>query len=184
MCRFRGGSYKAEVGDLFDYPQLYKTFQFQVDQNTKIFVGQVLDLICQFDAEHKQVNVIGKIPSLEIQAAEEGYAHLCLFNGQLMASNGHELFLFAQNKDSEKLWFDPVRVYCNNEADFCVFSYLMNTIVFDTIQQTIYSVKGDQNNGALRLDEIKRSDERITPEQKNVITLEKICETQTQLILF
>lgn len=91
-------------------------------------------MICQFDVEKKQVNVIGEIPSLDVQAAEEGYAHLCQFNGQLMASTGHELFVYARSKDSEKLWFDPVRVYCNNDADFLVFSYLMNTIAFDTTQ--------------------------------------------------
>lgn len=79
------------------------------------------------------MNTIGEIPSLEVQAAEEGYAHLCLFNGQLMASNGHEIFLYRQNKNSEKLWFDPVRVYCDNNSDFIIFSYLMNTIAFDTI---------------------------------------------------
>lgn len=184
MCRFKGGSYKSEVGDLFDYPQLYKTFQFQLDQQKKIFVGQVLHMICQFDVENKQVNIIGDIPGLEVQAAEEGYAHLCQFNGQLMASNGHELFVYTQRKEGDKLWFDPVRVYCDNGADLVVFSYLMNTIVFDTTKQLIYSVKGDKNDGKLRLDELPKPEERVVPEQKNVIALEKVCETQTQLILF
>lgn len=36
----------------------------------------------------------------------------------------------------------------------------------------------------LRLDEIEKPEDKITPEQKNVITLEKVCETQTQLVLF
>lgn len=184
MCRFRGGSYKAEVGDLFDYPQLYKTFQFQLKDKTKIFVGQVLDLICQFDVDKKQVNVIGEIPGLEVQAAEEGYAHLCQFNGQLMTSNGRELFVYTEIKDDKGLWFEPVRVYCDNDADLVIFSYLLNTIAFDTTRQAIYSVKGVKNNGQIRLDELPKPEEHIFPEQKDVVVLEKLCETQTQLILF
>ena len=91
----------------------------------------------------------------------------------------HELFVYMQRKEGDKLWFDPVRVYCDNGADLVVFSYLMNTIVFDTTKQLIYSVKGDKNDGKLRLDELPKPEERVVPEQKNVIALEKVCETQT-----
>ncbi|CAL6067772.1 Hypothetical_protein [Hexamita inflata] len=121
--------YTAEVGDLFDAPQLYKTFEV----NGRYF-GQILEFIYEFG---DQVFKVGQIPQLIVETSERGYGRMCLFDKKLILSSGETLYLMKDMKSE--------MVYKQENADFMIFSCKNLTIAFDLNSQQIFELSYDQN---------------------------------------